>query len=101
MSKYIPNKQELEDILAYYKQFGTYAAVARKTGLTTTIIKRLIEENKTTDERAKEVPQEIKPIKMLVYSGEIPQEPQIKYAHNFNEEVEELYNKVIKNGGIL
>ena len=43
MSKYIPNKQELEDILTYYKQFGTYAAVARKTGLTTTIIKRIIE----------------------------------------------------------
>lgn len=45
MAKYIPTPEELENILKRYEETKNYSLVSRETGLSVTIIKRLIVEN--------------------------------------------------------
>lgn len=45
-TKYIPTDAELKAMLECYKQYGTYAAVARQFNLSSSVATRIIKENK-------------------------------------------------------
>lgn len=46
--KFVPDPQLLNTILTRYKETGTYAQVSRETGLSTAVVKRIIEEAAAT-----------------------------------------------------
>ena len=45
-AKYVPTEEELKLIMQYYTEYKTYAEVARRTGLSLVVVKRIIDENK-------------------------------------------------------
>lgn len=92
-NKYEPNEEELKLIMSYYAESGTYAEVARRVGLSTFIVKRIIDENNKM--RANRL------ISALTYDGPIPTEPSVKDYRDFKEKVEEFYKEVGTNGGLL
>lgn len=92
-AKYIPNEEELKLIMQYYAEAGTYSEVARRTGLSLAVTKRIIDENKTT--------YVAKPVNYLTYSGILPTEPKEKNLKDFKEENEKFYKEVLLHGGIL
>ena len=92
-AKYIPSEEELKLIMSYYTEAGTYSEVSRRTGLSLPVVKRIVDENKTSYVN--------KRINCLVYNGAIPEEQKENIKIIFNEEVEKLYKEVLLNGGIL
>ena len=93
-AKYIPTEEELKLILQYYAEYKTYAEVARRTGLSLVVVKRIIDENKPSCANKK--------INCLVYNDAfIPEEPKEKQIKDFNKQLEDFYKEVILNGGIL
>lgn len=46
--KFVPDPELLNTILTRYKETGTYAQISRETGLSTTVVKRIIEEAAAT-----------------------------------------------------
>ena len=92
-AKYIPNEEELKLIMQYYAEAGTYSEVARRTGLSLAVAKRIIDENKSSYVS--------KRVNCLVYDDAIPDEPKEKIKRIFKDEVEEFYKEVLLNGGIL
>lgn len=63
--KFIPDPELLNTILTTYKTEGSYAAVSRTTGISPTIIKRIITENCNIANGKN----------TLTYSGLPPEEP--------------------------
>ena len=92
--KYEPTPELLEEILTKYAQNGNYSQTARSVGISTPVVTRIIKENYKPNET------KIKQTK-LTYNGLAPQEPTEKEKIEFNTAVENLYNEVKKNGGIL
>lgn len=92
--KYEPTPELLEEILTKYAQNGNYSQTARSVGMSTPVVTRIIKENYKPNET------KIKQIK-LTYNGLAPQEPIEKEKIDFNTAIENLYNEVKKNGGIL
>lgn len=92
--KYEPTPELLEEILTKYTQNGNYSQTARSVGMSTPVVTRIIKENYKPNET------KIKQTK-LTYNGLAPQEPTEKEKIDFNTAVENLYNEVKKNGGIL
>lgn len=92
--KYEPTPELLEEILTKYAQNGNYSQTARSVGMSTPVVTRIIKENYKPNET------KIKQTK-LTYNGLAPQEPTEKEKIDFNTVVENLYNEVKKNGGIL
>ena len=92
--KYEPTPELLEEILTKYAQNGNYSQTARSVGISTPVVTRIIKENYKPNET------KIKQTK-LTYNGLAPQEPTEKEKIDFNTAVENLYNEVKKNGGIL
>lgn len=92
--KYEPTPELLEEILTKYAQNGNYSQTARSVGMSTPVVTRIIKENYKPNET------KIKQIK-LTYNGLAPQEPIEKGKIDFNTAIENLYNEVKKNGGIL
>ena len=93
-AKYIPTEEELKLILQYYAEYKTYAEVARRTGLSLVVVKRIIDENKPSCVNKK--------INCLIYDDAfIPEEPKEKQIKDFNKQLEDFYKEVILNGGIL
>ena len=94
-AKYVPTEEELKLIMQYYAEYKTYAEVARRTGLSLVVVKRIIDENKPSyvGKRAN----------CLVYDDAafIPVEPKEKQIKDFNKQLEDFYKEVILNGGIL
>ena len=93
-AKYVPTEEELKLIMQYYAEYKTYAEVARRTGLSLVVVKRIIDENKTScvDKR----------VNCLIYDDAfIPDEPKEKQIKDFNKQLEDFYKEVILNGGIL
>ena len=94
-AKYVPTEEELKLIMQYYAEYKTYAEVARRTGLSLVVVKRIIDENKPSyvGKRAN----------CLVYDDAafIPDEPKEKQIKDFNKQLEDFYKEVILNGGIL
>lgn len=83
-NRYEPSKEELERIISLYKQTKNYTEVSRQTGISVTIIKRLIEESKSATS--------------LIYTGMAPFEPTVKNWTSYNDEIEKLYKEVMANG---
>lgn len=93
-AKYVPTEEELKLMMQYYAEYKTYAEVARRTGLSLVVVKRIIDENKTSSVAKK--------VNCLVYDGAfIPDEPKEKRIKDFNKQLEDFYKEVILNGGIL
>ena len=92
-AKYVPSEEELKLIMSYYAEAGTYSEVSRRTGLSLPVVKRIVDENKTSYVN--------KRINCLVYDDAIPEEQKENIKIIFNEEVEKLYKEVLLNGGIL
>ena len=92
--KYEPTPELLEEILTKYAQNGNYSQTARSVGMSTPVVTRIIKENYKSNKT------KIKQTK-LTYNGLAPQEPTEKEKIDFNTAVENLYNEVKKNGGIL
>ena len=92
--KYEPTPELLEEILTKYAQNGNYSQTARSMGMSASVVTRIIKENYKPNET------KIKQIK-LTYNGLTPREPEKKEKIDFNIAVENLYNEVKKNGGIL
>lgn len=93
-AKYIPTEEELKLMLQYYAEYKTYAEVARRTGRSLVVVKRIIDENKPSCVNKK--------INCLVYNDTlIPEEPKEKQIKDFNKQLEDFYKEVILNGGIL
>ena len=63
--KYVPSPEELRNILELYDKHKTYAAVSRETGLSTTVIKRIIEESTSPANNGS----------IITYNGPVPAEP--------------------------
>lgn len=92
-AKYVPTEEELKLIMSYYSEAGTYSEVARRTGLSLPVVKRIIDENK---------PSYIgKRINCLVYDDAIPEEQKENIKFVFKEEVEKLYKRVLLQNGKL
>lgn len=97
-AKYVPTEEELKNIMNVYAECKSYAGTARQIGLSTPVIKRIIDENKTNVPK----PVESKPVKIAFYNGtDIIIEPSAKQSLDFNKEIKELYEAVIKNAGAL
>lgn len=93
-AKYIPTEEELKLMLQYYAEYKTYAEVARRTGLSLVVVKRIIDENKPSCVSKK--------VNCLVYDDTfVPEEPKEKQIKDFNKQLEDFYKEVILNGGIL
>lgn len=92
-AKYVPTEEELKLIMSYYSEAGTYSEVARRTGLSLPIVKRIIDENKTSYVG--------KRINCLVYDGAIPEEQKESIKFIFKEEADKLYKKVLLQDGML
>lgn len=92
-AKYVPSEEELKLIMSYYAEAGTYSEVSRRTGLSLPVVKRIVDENKTSYVN--------KRVNCLVYDDAIPEEQKENIKIIFNEEVEKLYKEVLLNGGIL
>lgn len=93
--KYIPTQEELELIKTCYATYGTYAQVSRSTGLSQSVVKRIIEENDFKKESVK--------LKKLIYNKEEPAEPENPFylTFDFKKEIIQLYEEVINNNGLL
>lgn len=48
--RYEPSLEEKNNIIQWYKKYGTYAEVARQSGLTPTLVKRIITEAKQEED---------------------------------------------------
>ena len=92
-AKYVPTEEELKLIMQYYTEAGTYSEVARRTGLSLPVVKRIIDENKTSYIG--------KRVNCLIYDDVVPEELKENIKIDFKEEVEKLYKEVLLNGGIL
>jgi len=64
--KFIPDPELLNTILTIYKAEGSYAAVSRATGISPTIVKRIITENCGSASKSS-----------LTYEGLPPEEPKM------------------------
>ena len=92
--KYEPTPELLEEILTKYAQNGNYSQTARSVGMSISVVTRIIKENyKPNETKTKQT--------KLFYNGLTPQEPEKKEKIDFNIAIENLYNEVKKNGGIL
>jgi hypothetical protein len=92
-AKYVPTEEELKLIMSYYTEAGTYSEVSRRTGLSLPVVKRIVDENKTSYAN--------KRVNCLIYDDTIPEELKENIKFNFNEEIEKFYKEVLLNGGIL
>lgn len=92
-AKYVPSEEELKLIMSYYTEAGTYSEVSRRTGLSLPVVKRIVDENKTSYVN--------KRINCLVYDDAIPEELKESIKINFKEEIENLYKEALLNGGRL
>ena len=95
--KYVPTQEELELIKTCYATYGTYAQVSRSTGLSQSVVKRIIEENDFKKESVK--------LKKLIYNKEEPAEPENPFYLTFdfkkeiiqlNDSIKSAYHKVQK-----
>ena len=93
--KFEPTPELLQEILTKYAKNGNYSQTARSVGLSVPVVTRIIKENyqSTTVPKQEQI--------RLSYHGLTPQEPQYKEKKNFNTILENFYNEVMKNGGIL
>lgn len=92
-AKYVPSEEELKLIMSYYAEAGTYSEVSRRTGLSLPVVKRIVDENKTSYVG--------KRVNCLVYDDAIPEELKENIKINFKEEIENLYKEALLNGGRL
>lgn len=93
--KFEPTPELLQEILTKYAKNGNYSQTARSVGLSIPVVTRIIKENYQSATTVKQ--EQIR----LSYQGLAPQEPQYKEKKNFNTILENFYNEVVKNGGIL
>ena len=87
--RYEPTPEMLVNILKWYKETKNYTEVSRRTGLTVTIIKRIITEN------SDRIP--------VIYNGLPPKEKE-EYSFNYfqyYEELKKLSEELRNNNGIL
>lgn len=87
--RYEPTSEMLANILKWYKETKNYTEVSRRTGLTVTIIKRVITEN------SERIP--------VIYNGLPPKERE-EYSFNYfqyYEELKKLSEELRNNNGIL
>ena len=87
--RYEPTSEMLANILKWYKETKNYTEVSRRTGLTVTIIKRIITEN------SDRIP--------VIYNGLPPKEKE-EYSFNYfqyYEELKKLSEELRNNNGIL
>lgn len=96
MAKYEPTKELKEQIIQWYNETKNYTEIARRTGLSTFIIKRIVSENSS----------EILVDKVIVkYNGIIPKEHLIEWLNSENahsiyyQKLKELSNELRANNG--
>ena len=79
--KFVPDEALLNTILTRYKETHNYSAVARETGLSVAIVKRIVSEN-TSNISGKTI---------LVFTGNLPTEGEVPPSKNiFYYKLQEL-----------
>lgn len=104
--RFEPTPELRQNILDWYKETKNYAEVARRSGLSNLLVKRIITESKT-DENNKIIPDKIE---VICNNKIIPQEKEISLFKNPNEEqvyyhyyelLQEVSEELRRNNGII